>query len=181
MQEAAFVRNVLRACADGLAFEFVVIGRGRTDEIRDFFSPALGECISFTHHPFLRYEQFVATIAQGAIGLAPLCITPDSFNQGKSFGKILAYLGAGVPVIASDAVDHALFFENGKNGFVSNLVEEWSGHIGHLLQDVDSRMRISRNAVTCFRARLSMSEYSRRTLTLIDRAYRHRNGRPLRA
>ncbi|MEY8842268.1 hypothetical protein AB9K41_24835, partial [Cribrihabitans sp. XS_ASV171] len=55
--------------------------------------------------PFMSYDEFLASLRDVAVGLSP--VHPDSdFSKGKSFGKILAYLDAKVPVICSEAVDH---------------------------------------------------------------------------
>ena len=69
------------------------------------------------------YGKYLASFDEVFLGLAPLC--PETpFSRGKSFGKILAYLDAHVPVVASDACKHGFFFTPAP-GVVSNEMNEW--------------------------------------------------------
>jgi len=56
------------------------------------------------------YGRFLRSLGDVAVGLSPV-ITDNPFSRGKSFGKILAYLDRGVPVVAGDAVDHPLVLD----------------------------------------------------------------------
>jgi glycosyltransferase involved in cell wall biosynthesis len=60
------------------------------------------------------------------------------YSRGKSFGKILSYLDAEVPVIASDEVDHSLFFDGG-SGVVSNDAAVWTDAVVRLLSEPQAR------------------------------------------
>ncbi|RYH12335.1 glycosyltransferase [Tropicimonas sp. IMCC6043] len=104
--------------------------------------------------PFMEYGAFVRSLCDMSVGLAPL--RPQAaFSRGKSFGKILAYLDAGVPVIASDEVDNALLFESG-SGVVSNDPEVWVAEIDRLLDAPEIRNEMSRKADRIYRQRLSV-------------------------
>lgn len=104
--------------------------------------------------PTLEYDRFVASLLDVSVGLCPLA--PQSeFSRGKSFGKILAYLAAGVPVIASDAGDHALFF-NADAGIVSNEPLVWQQALQALLAEPQMRDQMAERAGALLHERLSL-------------------------
>lgn len=103
--------------------------------------------------PFLPYKEFVRSLQDVAVGISPVIISSE-FSRGKSFGKILAYLDAMVPVVASDEVDHAQFF-NSKSGVLSNDPLKWVSEITSLLRDPQRRETISNVAFASFESLLS--------------------------
>lgn len=104
-----------------------------------------------------------------SVGLAPLLVERGGFVLGKSFGKVLAYLAAGVPVVSSDAVDHPLFFKNGVNGFVlPNEVETWSAMVTSLLAGPQKRDAIANQAWTDLDQQLSSHAAAKRVVRLLD-------------
>ena len=109
--------------------------------------------------PTLPYEAFIASLREVAVGLSP--VHPDSdFSKGKSFGKILAYIDAKVPVICSDAVDHALFFTSA-SGVVSNNANVWIDQVGDLLDNPARRQSMVDKAHADLGARLSVETFAR--------------------
>lgn len=90
------------------------------------------------------YAAFVASLRETAVGLSAIC-PASAFSKGKSFGKILAYLDARVPVIASDEADHALFFD-AETGVVSNSPDVWVDAAVRLLADPGLRDRMANAA-----------------------------------
>lgn len=102
--------------------------------------------------PFLDYPAFLASLRDVAVGLSP--IVPEGFSLGKSFGKILGYLDADVPVICSDEADHALFFTPA-SGVVSNDPDIWVDAICALLVDPARRDVMAAAARAAFVVRLS--------------------------
>ncbi len=117
--------------------------------------------------PTLSYEDFLASLRDVAVGLSP--VHPDSdFSKGKSFGKILAYIDAKVPVICSDAVDHALFFTP-QSGVVSNDPDVWVEQIGALLEDPARRQSMAETAHADLRERLSIQTAARLTSAYLER------------
>jgi glycosyltransferase involved in cell wall biosynthesis len=102
--------------------------------------------------PFMDYGAFIASLRDVAVGLSP--VVPTGFSQGKSFGKILAYLDAGVPVICSDEVDHAQFFSSA-TGVVSNDPKVWVDAICDLMRDPDRRDQMAEAAHAAFVDQLS--------------------------
>ena len=121
--------------------------------------------------PFMTYEAFIQSLADAAIGLCPLD-TQSEFSNGKSFGKILGYLDAKVPVIASDMADHALFFTD-DFGIVSDDREEWLTAMVRLLQDPDERQRMADNAHAAFLAQLTDEAAARKVDTFLTEQLKH--------
>jgi hypothetical protein len=108
----------------------------------------------------LSYSKFVHSLGEVSVGLSPICIDTE-FNRGKSFGKILAYLDAKVPVLASDEADHSLFFDN-STGIVSNDERIWVEEILSLLSDHKRRNEMSENAFIKFSDLLSLEAAARK-------------------
>lgn len=91
--------------------------------------------------PEMTYRRFVGSLDDVALGLSPVC-PENAFSRGKSFGKILAYLDRGVPVIASDRVDHPRFFAPGM-GVLSNDPSVWVCEAERLLGDAAARQAMA--------------------------------------
>ena len=111
--------------------------------------------------PPLPYDQFLRSLQEVAVGLSPIIATTP-FSRGKSFGKILGYLDANVPVIASDEADHAVFF-TAETGVVSNDAAVWEDAAVRLLADPDKREEMAQAAFVRFREELSIEAASERT------------------
>lgn len=104
--------------------------------------------------PPLPYDAFLRALREVAVGLSPICVQ-SAFSRGKSFGKVLGYLDARVPVIASDAGDHARFFD-AASGVVGDDPEVWAAAIDRLLDDPDAREAMADRAFADFTRRLSI-------------------------
>jgi hypothetical protein len=125
----------------------------------DWFRPlraAGGACLAL---PAMAYDDYLMRVGEVAIGLQPVCIE-NAFSQGKSFGKLLAYLSQQVAVVASDAVDHPLFFQSGRNGFlVENTVSSWADAIVRLVDDPGLRSTVAEAGWANFNERLTTDIY----------------------
>lgn len=107
----------------------------------------------------LSYRRFIRSLGEVAVGLSPVC-PETAFNRGKSFGKILAYLDAKVPVIASDEVDHSAFFDS-RSGVVSNDEDVWVASILDLLENPQRREEMSNAAFEAFERTLTTKAAAR--------------------
>ncbi|MEO0360728.1 MAG: glycosyltransferase [Pseudomonadota bacterium] len=101
----------------------------------------------------LPYADFLRSLRETAVGLSPV-IEANPYSRGKSFGKILAYFDAEVPVVTSDAVDHPLLFTH-ENGVMSDDPAVWAAEIEALLVDPTRRAAMGRAGFETMRARLS--------------------------
>jgi hypothetical protein len=161
--EAKFVHDVMAEVMRRMRCEFWLFGT-REDEAADWFRELRslgGTCKAI---PGLPYADYLAKVAEAAVGLQPVC-TENLFSNGKSFGKILAYLDGHVGVVATDAVDHPLFFSSGVNGVLEeNDVNKWATHIVHLLENPELREKLAFRAWRDFQERLTTS----RAAELVD-------------
>ena len=166
-READFVREVttrIAACRPGVTLR--LFDRRPGDDpgfAASFHAPGL----SVEWQSFTGYSDYLAGFGDVALGLAPLC--PESpFSRGKSFGKVLAYLDARVPVIASDAGEHRAFFTE-RTGVVSNDRDHWVSAACHLLSDGERRGEMAGAAFEAYRRQLSISAAARRLDRILGR------------
>lgn len=160
-REAAVVRDLVRrlgAVRPGVTLRLFDRKPGDDPSFADTFK-APGVTVEWRET--LRFSDYTAAFRDAAIGLAPLC--PETpFSRGKSFGKVLTYLDAGVPVIASDACEHGRFFTQG-TGVVSNDPDIWLGETLRLLEDASARQAMAEAARAAFKTRLSLETAARLT------------------
>ena len=166
VREAALVREVMaRVAVRRPEVTLRLYGR-RPGEDDAWLAPFRAAGIAVEWWPAMPYARYLRAFDDVAVGLSPVCpATP--FSRGKSFGKILACLDRGVPVVTSDAADHALFFDAG-SGVVSNDPAQWADAICGLLEDAGARQAMADRASAAFRARLTTAAAARQT----DRALR---------
>ncbi|GJL92599.1 glycosyltransferase family protein [Hyphococcus sp.] len=118
--------------------------------------------------PYLPYEAFLSSLRDVAVGLHP--IHPDfAASQGKSFGKLLAYMDAGVAVVTSAAADHALFYESGRNAMLVTEKNEWVDAICMLLERPDMRASMAKEAYADFLKRLTTEAAARRLHHILNK------------
>jgi len=67
----------------------------------------------------------------------------DDFAAGKSAYKLLQYLAAGVPAIASPVGENRVVVAPGKTGFLADSPEEWKAAFQALIADEDRRAEIA--------------------------------------
>ena len=78
------------------------------------------------------------------IGLAPL---PDNrFTRGKCAYKILQYMAAGLPAIASPVGANQQYIEMSNAGLLVSDKEQWVEKITTLVKDAELRSQMSENA-----------------------------------
>jgi len=83
-------------------------------------------------------------LAESDIGLAPL---PDTAQaRGKCGFKVVQYMAAGLPVVASPVGVNADYVEDGRTGFWADTVEEWVEAVRSLAGDAALRAQMGRAA-----------------------------------
>lgn len=167
--EAAFVEDVLRLAAARTApFQFLLFaddGSAAYDALVVRFA-ATG--VEVLRRPYMAYPAYLEALEDAAVGLAPL-VAIDGFSGGKSFGKVLAYLDRGVPVVTHPVVDHPLFFRDGENGFLAEDAAAWADRVALLLDDTGLRQRLSDQGRADFLTRLGIDEAGRRVERVLAR------------
>lgn len=141
--EFSFVMEVMERVAAGRpGVKFRLYGCSPEDAKHPLVQRLTAAGVDVELKPFFsNYSDFIASLQEVAVGLSAI-IPSSAFSRGKSFGKILAYLSAGVPVIASDEVDHEVFFQP-QTGVVSNDPDVWVKSIEALLSNPERRNAIA--------------------------------------
>lgn len=124
----------------------------------------------------LPYADFVLSLREVAVGLSPIMSQSD-FSLGKSFGKVLGYLDAKVPVICSDKADHSEFF-TAETGVVSDAPSVWKAALQRLLTDAAQRQAMSDAAHTAFCQRLSTQVAAQRVGAFLEQSMGTARGGP---
>ncbi|RMG58027.1 MAG: glycosyltransferase [Deltaproteobacteria bacterium] len=88
-------------------------------------------------------------------GIMPLADTP--FARGKCGLKILQYMAAGVPVVASPVGVNRDIISDGVNGFLAASHREWEEKISILLSDENLRERMGREGRKTVEERFDLS------------------------
>lgn len=158
--EAALMQQVFIAVAARTRAIFWLFGT-KEEQARAWFAPiraAGGACVAVERMP---YEAYLDKVAEAAVGLQPVCLESD-FCKGKSFGKVLAYLAGQVANVASNNVDHPLFFRHGENGYLAeNTVEDWTNAIVRLLEDREHREQVALAGCRDFDRRFTYDVFGR--------------------
>ncbi|MFQ5545791.1 MAG: glycosyltransferase family 4 protein [Acidiferrobacterales bacterium] len=82
----------------------------------------------------------VHELASSHIGLAPM--PEDPWTQGKCGLKVLQYMAAGLPIVASPGGVHRDLIEHGVNGFLADSAEAWCVNLLRLINDPALRQRM---------------------------------------
>jgi glycosyltransferase involved in cell wall biosynthesis len=73
------------------------------------------------------------------IGVMPLC--DDAWTRGKSGFKLLQYMVAGIPVVASRVGVNCEIVQDGQNGFLATDEDEWMKKLSLLMENPGLRKR----------------------------------------
>lgn len=168
-REAAFVSEVLQRLARRRPFMFWLFGTPPGPAADDYLAPIRAAGCKGVAVPPMPYPAYLRKVSEAAVGIQPIC-TDNPFSRGKSFGKLLAYLAGEVAVVASDAVDHPLFFRHGENGMLADDVDSWVEALDHLLTDAEGRQRMTRTAYDDFERMLTTEAFARNLEPVLQRA-----------
>lgn len=97
----------------------------------------------------MRFEEWspeneAALLSRCHAGIMPLP-ADDAFAAGKSAFKLIQYLAAGLPAIASPVGENRRVLRAGETGFFASAPGEWAEAL-RLLADDAVRIRLSANA-----------------------------------
>lgn len=167
--EAEFIQKVLIEVGRRTSCEFWLFGTTPA-EAAAWLQPISEAGVNCKAIPPLPYSEYLNVVEQTAIGLQP--IAPDNpFAQGKSFGKVLAYLAGSVAVIASRSADHADIFTDGVNGMLpEHSVHDWADRIASLLRNPASRERMANAGRESYLQNLTSEIYARRLDRILRQA-----------
>ncbi|EHP29016.1 glycosyl transferase, group 1 [Sulfurimonas gotlandica GD1] len=114
----------------------------------------------------------VKILKKSHIGIMPL--DADTFAQGKSSFKIIQYMAAGLPTIASSIGENCNVLENNKTGFLVDDEESWIDSIQKLYDDKkmydDFAMKAKSNAYE-----YSIQKYFKEFNLFINKTFKEKN------
>ena len=129
------VAETLRALHKSLDFDLLVIG-GTPSPALDFAGVRIVPWSEEAERELL---------PRCHIGIMPLP-ADDAFASGKSAYKLIQYLAAGIPAVASPVGENRVVLKEGETGFFADSPEDWHTAIGKLAGDAGLRTALGENA-----------------------------------
>jgi hypothetical protein len=150
--------RILEDLQSRLRFEFVIISNTR---------PSLP--ISNLHWTFIpwRAEEEGELARHMDIGVMPL--VDDSFQRGKCGLKLLQYMAAGLPTVASPVGVNAEITLPGETGFLANTGEEWALALETLVRSSVRRLTMGRAGRRRCEEHYSLSRWLPELLRVLER------------
>jgi hypothetical protein len=169
--ELAFVQDIAqRLQAPALELRVYGIKPERQAEMTALWQGKLPLGCRLRLMPLMPYPAFVASLAEVAVGLQPVC-EDHEYSLGKSFGKALAYLAADTAIVASNNIDHPLFFKDRVNSrLLDNEAAAWAQACNELLADPAHRESLVTQARQDFLTRLTTTRSASLLSDLLHRA-----------
>jgi glycosyltransferase involved in cell wall biosynthesis len=111
--------------------------------------------------PAVRYMQWnlqdeLQFLGHFDIGIMPLDDSP--FARGKCGFKLIQYMAAGLPVVASPVGVNCQIVEPGRNGFLANTQDDWRAMLRLLIDDPALRRRMGANGRELIRRSYSATQ-----------------------
>ena len=108
-----------------------------------------------------------ASLAAAHIGIMPL--SDDAWTRGKCAFKLLQYMAASLPCVASPVGANAEAVIDGFNGFHAASLDDWERGLGRLIDSQELRARFGANGHAHVEQRYSMRAYRTSYLELLTR------------
>jgi glycosyltransferase involved in cell wall biosynthesis len=131
-------------------------------------------CSRFPDWPDVRVEPVqwsaateAASLAAAHIGIMPL--TDDAWSRGKCAFKLLQYMAASLPCVASPIGANTEAVIDGFNGFHAADLEAWERNLERLIESAELRARMGGNGHAHVAKRYSLRTYQSRYLGLLSR------------
>jgi glycosyltransferase involved in cell wall biosynthesis len=129
-------------------------------------SPIALEGVRLLHQPFTA-QQEVSDVRSFDIAIAPL--VEDPWTRGKVSTKLLAYFGAGLPVVASDVNANRIYIRDGENGFLVGTLGLWEEKLAKLIEDPGLRRTMGGKARESAEKEFSLDAALPRYIALFDK------------
>jgi glycosyltransferase involved in cell wall biosynthesis len=105
-----------------------------------------------------RLEREQANLSSFSIGIMPL--TDTLWTRGKCGYKILQYMAAGIPVVASAVGANINIVSHGENGFLGRTSEDWVRNISTLLQSAELRKTFAARGRDLVEKKYSLEQFA---------------------
>ncbi len=128
----AYFANILQSCVAAMPpYRLRLIGIGRNRSVIESKFSFLGNRLELID--WAEPATVPQLLSSFSIGVMPL--VANAFNAGKCGLKILEYMTAGIPVIASDIGENTFIVQPPLHGFLASTHEEWKEQLICLLTD----------------------------------------------
>jgi glycosyltransferase involved in cell wall biosynthesis len=107
------------------------------------------------------------SLAGAHIGVMPL--TDDAWARGKCAFKLLQYMAAALPCVASPVGANTEAVIDGFNGFHARTVDDWERSLELLIQSPELRARFGASGLAHVESRYAMRTYQARYVELLAR------------
>jgi len=128
--------------------------------------PIVMDGVRMIHQPFSA-EHEVADVRTFDIAVAPL--VEDPWTRGKVSTKLLAYFGAGLPVVASDVSANRIYIRDGENGFLVGTLGQWEEKLTKLIENPELRKSVGAKARESAEKEFSLGAALPRYLALFEK------------
>lgn len=115
-----------------------------------------------------RLEDETAHLQGFDIGIMPL--DPGPWTVGKAGFKLLQYMAAGLPVVASPVGFNRELVRHGVNGFLADSPADWERYLSQLLSDRDLRLRMGQQGRQLVEKEFSLRPTFAKLVRVIDSA-----------
>ena len=105
-------------------------------------------------------EDYRDHISSFQIGIMPLI--DDEWSRGKCAFKLIQYMGAGLPVVASDVGANPSVVTDGVDGFLVSSLDEWVNRLGRLIESRSLRLQMGISAREKIKEEFSMESWVER-------------------
>jgi glycosyltransferase involved in cell wall biosynthesis len=131
-------------------------------------------CSRFPDWPEVRIEPIpwsaateAKSLAAAHIGIMPL--TDDAWARGKCAFKLLQYMAAALPCVASPVGANTEAVIDGFNGFHARAAQDWERNLEALILSPELRARFGANGLAHVASRYALRDYRARYLALLGR------------
>jgi glycosyltransferase involved in cell wall biosynthesis len=151
-------KKQLQAMAAKVDFELLVIAVKRLEQ----------KAIPGVNMRFIDWTQEgeIELLMRSHVGIMPL--TDDAFARGKSAFKLIQYLAAGIPVIASPVGENRTVVNDNVNGFLAYNTEHWVSYLETLATDQELYTKFAQAAKKSAR-QFSIQKYSPIMMKFLDK------------
>lgn len=129
-------------------------------------------CSAFPAWPEITVERIAWSAASEAdslaaahIGIMPL--TDDEWSRGKCAFKLLQYMAASLPCVASPVGANVEAVIDGFNGYHAASIEDWERRLEALIESPDLRARFGANGRAHVESRYALRTYQERYLAVL--------------
>lgn len=112
-------------------------------------------------------ESEVADIQSFDIGIMPL--TEDLWTKGKGGYKLLQYMAAGIPAVATPIGINCEIIEHGYNGFLAKDLNEWFENLAELIEKPKMRKKMGARARETVTSKFSIEKNAIKLIKVLTR------------